>query len=139
MFLVTHKFYTELSILLAGFNDIYEKWMSMAETLVAVTVTMNMTIAVVYLHPRGIITAVVAFPLLLYFIKSSGVVFEESWEGLQCWRRVEHKSKWFVRYLRSCRPLRIRFGSFFYADWGLLLTVVSTILTETANLVVTLG
>ena len=48
---MTRKFYTKLSILLAGFNEIYDSWMSMAETLVAVTVTMNMTIAVVYLHP----------------------------------------------------------------------------------------
>ena len=102
-----------------------------------VAVTINATIATLYLHPRGIITAVVSFHLLLHFLKASGNVYEESRKSLECWRKMDHKSKWFAKYSRSCRPLRIRFGRFFYADKTLLLTVVSTILTETANLVLT--
>ena len=87
--------------------------------------------------PRGIITAIVRFRLLLHSVKASGSVYEESQKSLEFWRKMDHKSKWFAKYGRSCRPLRIRFGRFFYADKTLLLTVVFTVLTETAKLVLT--
>ena len=111
--------------------------MYVLESFVVVVVTINATIAILYFHPRGIITATVTFPLLLYSVKASGNVYEESQKSLKCWRKMDHKSKCFAKYSRSCRPLRIRFGRFFYADKTLLLTVVSTILAETANLVLT--
>ena len=138
-FVYIQKFYMELSILLTGFNGTYQKWLVVLENFVMAAVTLNLTTAILYFHPRGIVTAIVSFPLLLHLIKKSGAVYEESEKCLKSWRKIGYNCKWFVKYRRACRPLRIRFGDFFYADRGLMLTVLSTILGETANLVVTFG
>ena len=135
--LSTQRLYTDFSILVNFFNEIYQNWLYGLESFAVVAVTINATIAILYFHPRGIIAATVSFHLLLHCVKASGSVYEESRKSLECWRKMDHKSKCFAKYSRSCRPLRIRFGRFFYSDKTLLLTVISTILTQTANLVVT--
>ena len=138
MFLQIRKFYMELSILLSSFNYMYAEWMARMESFIMVVVTMNATIGILFFNPRGIFTAVVAFPLLLHFIRASGTVYEESEESLKCWRSVDyHNHKLFAKFRRSCRPLRIKFGSFFHADRSLALTVVTTVFSQTANLVLT--
>ena len=131
------KSYAELSILLNGFNEIYQTWVSWIETFVVVLTVLSSAVAVLYFHPRGIVTAMISFPLLMYFIRTSGAVYDESEECLKYWKKAECKGTWFAKYRRSCRPLRIRFGNYFYADRGLTLTVLTTIVRETVSLVVT--
>ena len=127
----------ELSILLSSFNDMYAEWIAALKAFILASVIMDATIAILYFLPSGIVTVMVSFPLLLHLIRASGTVYEESEESLKCWKRMEYKHKWFAKFRRSCRPLRIKFGSFFYADKGLGLTAVATIVSHTANLVLT--
>ena len=82
---------------------------------------------------------IVTFHLLLHFVRARGNVYEESRETLESWKRLEYKSKYFAKYRRFCRPLRIKFGRFFYAERILLLTVLSIVLVQSTNLVVPFG
>ena len=45
------------------------------------------------------------------------------------------KGPWFRRYLRSCRPVDVPVGSFFYVDKGLILTSLSIVTNNAASLV----
>ena len=114
------------------FIDIYQNWVYVIESFCVVVVTINCTLAVLYFHPRGIFMVIVTFPLLLHFVKASVNVHDESRDTLESWKRLEHKRKYFAKYRRSCRPLRIRFGRFFYADKIFLLTLLSIVLIQTA-------
>ena len=63
--------------------------------------TMSFTIAVLYFHPREIITALIALPLLLHLVRRSGAACKDSQESLKCWRRMEYKQESFAKFYHS--------------------------------------
>lgn len=132
------KFNMELSILVNCFNHLFRQWMSGIELLAAVDTVVYITVAVLTGMPRALISSAVAFIALFYTISMSGDVFTLSGHILQKdWSNGEGmRHSWFEKSRRAFRPLRIEFGSFFYADKCLMLTVLSTVLTNTTNLLV---
>ena len=88
---VVREFYPELSLLLNHFNETYQRWVFWIDTIVAVGTVLSSAAAFLYFYPRGIITAIISFPLLMYLVRTSGAVYDESAECLKYWRKVEYK------------------------------------------------
>ena len=68
--------------------------------------------------------------------KTMGGVYESSQDVYRCLQGLEG-DPCLKRYKRAYRPLRIEVGQFGHADMALCLTILSTILTNTATLVLT--
>ena len=118
------------------FNATYSTYMLSNEILAIVTIVVNTTLAVVHESPRALVIAMMLFILLIYAYKTFGTVYEEGKVTSQTWSSRE-TSAWFRRYCRAYRPPRILIGSFYYADRSLTLTILSTVLDNTANMAIT--
>ena len=131
------KFCMELSIIVNCFNQIFCEWMFGIELSLAVSTIVNVTVAALTGQPRAFISSAVGFITLMYTISMSGQVFTLSSKILSSdWSNGQRMRQSWVH--RAFRPLRVEFGYFFYADNGLLLTVLSALLTNSANLLVVL-
>ena len=135
------KFSRELAVLVKHFNTTFGYYSLSVQVMGIVTVIVNMTFAVLFLSIRGLILAAAFCVVILGAYKNYGVLYEESKKSISQWSgytATESQQRWFCRFTKSCMPLRINIGAFYYADRSLMLTMLSTILVSTANLALTI-
>ena len=97
----------------------------------------NLYVAVKLGSLRSLFVAVGVFTAFTSFWRVLGDVNETSTGLLMDWRRSEATKKpvWLPRFLRSCRPINIPLGSFFYVDRGFVLTFACTVVDAAASLI----
>ncbi|CAG7784778.1 unnamed protein product, partial [Allacma fusca] len=72
---------------------------------------------------------------LLHIWGKMGALNETSKCVLSTWE-CQKSDIWFRRFLAAAKPIRVELGSFFYADRGIKLTILATILENTMTLLI---
>ena len=83
-----------------------------------------------------VLLAIVASLILVYLrvtFKILSQFFDLSRECLHAWKRSTQDGC-FKRSLKSCQPLKMQIGSFYYVDRGMVLTLFSIIVDSTVSL-----
>ncbi|CAG7635936.1 unnamed protein product [Allacma fusca] len=131
------KYYRSLSILQSHFCAIFGPWTIGAVGTSTVGIIINTFLAVVYSRPREFVVGSMGSYVVLNFCKVIGQVNEQSVETLSACKHVGFRTKEFRRVHRALRPVRMTVGTFFYADKFFMLTILTTILSNSANLILT--
>ncbi|CAG7822645.1 unnamed protein product, partial [Allacma fusca] len=85
-----------------------------------------------------LVVAVFGTTFLINIWDNMGHVSEISSEILQSWNGMDGGAVWFKKYLKSLQPIRVYIGSFFYADRGIKLTILSILLDQTSSLLLSI-
>ena len=67
--------------------------------------------------------------------KALGQLYEES-QKMLCHKRKQRGNKWFRRFHKSCRPLKIRVAGLYFVDPPMALTMGSFVIQNVANMLV---
>lgn len=71
-----------------------------------------------------------------WFLKQLASVFEASRDVLDSWQRELHRiPRWGRAFHKSCGLISVPVGSFFFVDNGLILTVLSIVVDNSASLI----
>ena len=98
----------------------------------------NTFLAVVFSDVPSLVRALALSFLLKVFLTRLAEVHSTSESAIQTWRQQQKvSSSWFRKFSRSCQPLRVNVGSFCYVDRKLMLTIMSLIVGQTTNLILT--
>ena len=126
-----------LNVLQENFSQLYSSYLLMIEVWVIYTSVLNLYLAVEWHSIRSLILATGVALGCCWAVREFAEVYETSEGMLNTWRRSEHVhgNIWFRKFLRSCKPARIPLGSLFYIDKGFILTVLSIIIDNSANLI----
>ena len=92
--------------------------------------------AVIFFNPRGLIASAILQTLCVLIFKHLGHVWEASATTLRSWKNAQQNSKVFQKYLRSVRPLRVKIASLYYADYTLVIIILSVIVSNSGGLIV---
>ena len=133
---LTEKCATELSILLLWFNKIFGNWTLVWQATFISVLVIDITIAVLNQSVRALLVAGCIGTMMVYLYTKMGEVFEES-QGIHAWLPWRH-DPWLKKCCEAYRALRVNVGSFYYADRGLIFTMLAIMLQNTSNLVLTL-
>ena len=132
------KNYRALAVLQANYASIYRHWMSIMELANVVVVILNVYQAVIVRSYRALVLAFTVGTGFCWTLKQLAGVYEASRDVLfSAQRRTQDIQKWGRKFLRSCRPINIPVGSFFYVDRPLILTVLSIVINSSASLILT--
>ena len=139
------RFYRSAQLLQRQFNDLFGTWLlPVHENLFVMGAVFGIYGMVIVEGPvranYGIITAMI-FMHLSFAFKKMGNLLEDSADLVSIARTefTTRESKWFRKFLASCRSIMVTHGSMFYVDKGLILTILSTIFCNAINLLVTFG
>ena len=88
-----------------------------------------------YIRAYSLNCAVSIIVFLIITFKALGLVFEESQKMLSK-KRNQLGDKWFRRFHRSCRPLKIQVGGIYFVDLGMCLTMGSFVIENVANILI---
>ena len=126
-----------LDILQAHFSQLYSTYMLGLEMFAITTVVLNLYMAVEFHSGRPLVMAMGSTVTYWWGMLEFAWVYETSREVMTAWKRSQHvqDSLWFRKFLRSCKPIRIPLGSFFYIDRGVVLTIMSIIVNSSASLI----
>ena len=125
-----------LAVLQTGFAGIYSHWVSVSELLGIILIILNIYQAVVTGSFRALMMALGIGVAFSGFLKQLAQPYEASREALLSWERELHRvPKWGKAFHRSCRPIAVPVGTFFFVDKGLTLTVLSIVVNNSASLV----
>lgn len=97
---------------------------------------MNLFLGIALGSLKGAIVGLLSLIITVIEFQNFATLYEHSAKVLRSWKDAP-KRKWFVKYSRACRPLNVRVGSYYYADESMILTILSTVVSVTANLVLT--
>ena len=124
----------KLAVLLGHFNATFSMWTFLVEVMVIVAVVLNASIGILYLSVRSVLVSTAALVILRSVFGNLGNVYGKSKKLIVACRSMKH-SPVLMRHYIATEELKVKVGSFFYADRSLILTILSTILTSTANVV----
>ena len=128
------KCIAEMTIVLLWFNKIFGVWtLTMQTTLISVLI-IDMTIVILNQSVRALLAAVTTGTIMMSLYTAMGKVYEESKGIPKAWL-VSCNDPWLKKRCIAYRTLRLHVGPFYYADRGLTITMLSTVLQNTANLV----
>ncbi|CAG7821480.1 unnamed protein product [Allacma fusca] len=85
-----------------------------------------------------LVVAVFCTTFLINIWDNMGKLSEISSEIIQSWKGMDGGAMWFKKYLKSLQPIRVYIGSFFYADRGIKLTILSILLDQTSSLLLSI-
>ena len=88
-----------------------------------------------YIRAFSLKNAIAIVVFLTVTFKALGQVYEESQEVLRQ-KRSLLGDKWFRRFHRSCRPLKIQVGGMYFAELGMCLTMRSFVIENVANILI---
>ena len=126
----------QLGVFLQIYNTTFKTFSLMVEVwLISINVIFA-SVSVKYFQLREGLIATMACVMCMGLFKSMGGVYESSGDVYGC-LQLFNADPSLKRYKRAYRPLRIQVGQFGHADMALCLTILSTILTNTATLVLT--
>ena len=86
-----------------------------------------------------VLLAIVASLAILYLRMAYKVLaqfFDISQATLQSWKQSS-QDQWFRRFLVSCQPIKMKIGSLYYVDRGMVLTLLAIIVDSTVSLLLT--
>ena len=135
--------YKTLSVLEKNFYSVYGLISLGAEGALVFVIVSNIFMAIVLEDIPGLVRALAMSFLTRGFYSKLAEVHSMSSAAVDSWKFGmitgngigNGRSLWFNKFVRSVRPLRVHVGSFFYVDKYLLLTIMSIILEQTANLI----
>ena len=128
-----------LTILQAEYASIYRHWVISKELLDIIAMILNVYQAVVIRNYRAIILVFAVAAVLSWILQQLAGVYEEWKMALHSWQKVPQIPKWGRMFLRSCKPVGIPVGSFFYVDRGFMFTVLSIVINNSATLILAYG
>ena len=128
------KMNRKLAVLMENFNGTFSIWVYLVEVMVIVAAVMNASIAILFQSARSALITAAALTVLLTVFGSLGNVHAGSRNLLVACRNMRDNA-WLTRHSIATRELRVKVGLFFYADRSLVLTILSIILNNTANIV----
>ena len=128
-----------LTVLQAEYASIYRHWIISKELLDIIAMILNIYQAVAIRNYRAIILVFAVAAVLSWILQQLAGVYEEWKMALHSWQTVPQVPKWGRIFLRSCRPIGIPVGSFFYVDRGFMLTVLSIVINNSATLILAYG
>ena len=102
--------------------------------MVLASAIINCSIEIIVLSLRASLVAMAALVILIAVFGNLGKVYEESRTWILTCRSMRQNS-WLARQFIATRELRVKVGLFFHIDRSLVLTILSIILTNTANVV----
>ena len=117
------------------YNGTFQYWALIAQTTWIFTAIVNATIAIVKLSLRFSIMCIAVIIVLLYLFKKMSYIHTYSVGLLTHALPPFSRAPWFSRVCLAYRPLRANVGALYYADKTLVLTIITTILSNTATLV----
>ena len=126
-----------LDVLQAHFSQLYSTYMLGLEMFAITTAVLNLYMAVEFHSFRPLIMAIGSSATYWWGMMEFAEVHETSRGMMEAWRRSEHVQDdvWFRKFIHSCKPIRIPLGSFFYIDRGVILTIMSIIISSSASLI----
>ena len=131
------RLHRELYVMQAVSNDIFGSCMFVMEILGVLSSTLNLFQAVMYSSLKGLTVGLLTILVTFIVFRLVADVYEESQLARRSWVTTTTGDVWFVKFIRSARPLAVNVGSFYFADRQLLFTILDVITTNTANLVLT--
>ena len=96
----------------------------------------DITIAVVNQSVRALLVAASIGTMMFYLYTKMGEIFEESRDILHAWL-PSCNDPWSRKRCEANRPLRVNVGSSYFADRGLIFNMLSIVLQNTSNLILT--
>ena len=126
----------ELAVFLQIYNGTFRMFIVTVEIFFVVSIVITASMAVKYRAFREGMVAVITSSLCRALFRTVGGIYENSRDIYVALQRLE-PSAILSRYKRAYRPLRVDVGRFGHADLALCLTIVSLILGNTSNLVLT--
>ncbi|CAG7659417.1 unnamed protein product [Allacma fusca] len=129
------RYYSVLSVLQNYTNAVFGIWTIQTAITTVVGVIINAFLAIIFFKSRSYVIATIGCIVILMLFKNLGQLFEESRETFLSWKKITQPE--FRKFHRSCRPLRVSVGSFYFADKSLMLTLLTIIVTHSANLILT--
>ncbi|CAG7676108.1 unnamed protein product [Allacma fusca] len=130
-----YHFYHELSILQSIFNASYSFWALGAQTFLTVFCISNIFQAGALHNIRGIIAGLIQVILIKVIFKHLATIYESSAQTVQSWEKTSG-TLFFKKFTRACQPFRVVVGSFYFADYTLILTMIAIISTNSASMIV---
>ena len=97
---------------------------------------MNLFLAVIFGSAKGAIVGILSVALIRIMFGNLARINEASTEVLVSWRQFDGP-RWFRKFEKSCRPLTVLIGRYYFADKQLVLTILSIVTVNTANLIMT--
>ena len=128
-----------LTILQAEYASNYRHWVIIKELLEIIAMIMNIFQAVVFRNYRAIVLVFAVAAVLSWILQQLAGVYKEWKRVLDSWQKMQRIPKWEKMFLRSCRPVGVPVGTFFYVDRGFMLTVLSIVLNNSATLILAYG
>ncbi|CAG7730401.1 unnamed protein product [Allacma fusca] len=131
--------YRKLSLLQTCFNKVYGTWVLGCEAGLIWVVVINIFIMVVFGTVRSFVNTFITSWMFLQLFKMLGQVHDLSKEILWSWKGAPAQNHTIAstKCIAAFRPLHVSVGSFYFADKSLFLTILSIILTSSANLILT--
>ena len=128
--------YRAMTVLQANYAEIYRhRWLA-TELLCLNIMIVNVYQAVVFGSYRAMVLVLTVGAGFCFVMALLARVFEASRDMLGSWEREAHNiPRWGRIFLKSCRPVRLPFGGFFYVDRGLALTALSIVIENSASLI----
>ena len=137
--LLTVRQVGELALFLRIYNGTFSTLALIVEAAMITMIVINTSMAVKYFALRESMRAAIACALCIALFKTMGRVDENSRDIYGTISNSNLDSAFLRRCRKAYRPLRIDIGAVGYAEMILCLTILSTILQNTVNLVMTTG
>ncbi|CAG7718523.1 unnamed protein product [Allacma fusca] len=131
-----YRSYHELTCVQRIFNSSYSHWALAAQTYFTIFSIANIFQAVSLSNRRGIIAGLVLITLACLIFRHLAHVYESSIQTLHSWKYT-NEPLWFKKFVKACRPFRVAVGPFYYADYTLVLAMLSVIFVNSVNMIVT--
>ena len=128
-----------LTVLQAEYGSVYRHWVILKELLDIIVMILNIYRAAVMGNYRAMVLVFAVGAIFAWLLQQLAGVYEEWKLVLHSWRKVRRVRKWGRMFLKSCRPVGIPVGSFFYVDRGFMLTVLSIVVYNSASLILAYG
>ncbi|CAG7708755.1 unnamed protein product [Allacma fusca] len=129
-----YQTFNEIHVLHNHFNATYCNWIFGCQVILNLACTLNFFLSVAFLKVRSFLMALVVVVTILTLFKTAADFNDSNSKTISSWNVCTNES-WFNKFRKSCKPLRIVVGRFYYADCGLILTMLYRITTTAAKLV----
>ena len=105
----------------------------MQAVVISVTI-IDMTIFILNQSVRALLAAVTTGTIMMSLYSTMGKIYEDS-KGIPKEWLLSCNDPWLKKRCIAYRAPRVQIGSLYYADRGLIITMLSIVLQNTANLV----
>ena len=129
--------YRAVTVIQGHFASVYMHYMTLLNTSATLSISCSLYIAVALRSGRSLILALAIAFAFSRHLRETSRVYEASTQLIQEWRRVPRGQNppWFGRFLKSCKPMGVPVGTFFYVDRGLCMTSLYMVANTASTLI----